>query len=370
MKRLLFFVFGFLAFSIVSAQEKQQANCTQVLRLARAVYEQGRLHELETLLDDCLEGEVGTSNGFATTQEKVDAYRLLCLAYIYLEEPIKADSAMLGLLRTDHFFEVNTTDPAEFHALYNTFRTEPILSFGFRAGGNLMLPGIMKNYYIAEASKGNGKYKPGGNISLGGFVEKEFFPKSRSGFLRNTVLRAEAFYMVRSFKMDFPEVYTNITTGNIAGEVEAKSISQWLDVNFILRYRYNNDSPWDPYFGIGPGVSYLLKYSLNLAKVERLKPDGKTSSAAYSGPSIDASSAFHSLSQSASAVWGINRRFGEFYINLEGRFQFGLYNLVDPKNRTFPESLDYGLTLNDYRQSNVILVAGITMPFFKPKKRQ
>src|SRR5690349_4248403 len=120
MRRILFF-FALFFLSIVwsygqntTSPTQQTANCTQVLRLARAVYEQGRLHELETLLKDCLAGEVGTTNGFSTVQEKVDAYRLLCLSYIYLEEPTKADEAMQGILDTDHFFAVNPTDPAEF----------------------------------------------------------------------------------------------------------------------------------------------------------------------------------------------------------------------------------------------------------------
>ena len=97
-----------------------QSTCTQTLRTARSTYDQGRLQELPSLLDGCLK------NGF-TQQEKVEAYKLLSLAYIYLEESAKADEAMLNLLRTDHYFEINTsTDPAEFIALYRTFRTRPI----------------------------------------------------------------------------------------------------------------------------------------------------------------------------------------------------------------------------------------------------
>src|SRR3954465_3021621 len=94
-----------------------QSSCTQTLRSARSVYDQGRLQELPDLLEGCLK------NGFSV-QEKVQAYKLLTLAYIYLEEAAKADAAMLALLNTDHYFEINlTTDPAEFVALYKTFRT-------------------------------------------------------------------------------------------------------------------------------------------------------------------------------------------------------------------------------------------------------
>lgn len=121
---LLLFVVVLLAGSYARAQ----STCAQTLRLAQSIYDQGRLHELPQLLQKCLE-----ENGF-NDEEKVNAYKLLTLTYIYLEEPAKADEYMLALLRTDTEFKVNdAVDPAEFVALYKTFRTYPI----YRIGGKL-----------------------------------------------------------------------------------------------------------------------------------------------------------------------------------------------------------------------------------------
>ena len=64
----------------------QVSNCTQVVRLARTIYEQGRLHELPTLMDGCLNLSVSADKRF-TTPERKEALRYLTLAYIYLEEP-------------------------------------------------------------------------------------------------------------------------------------------------------------------------------------------------------------------------------------------------------------------------------------------
>ena len=75
----------------------QSTSCAQTLRLAQSVYDQGRLQELNGILQNCLQ------NGF-TKQERVEAYKLLTLSYIYQEEPEKADEAMLDLLRTDPYF--------------------------------------------------------------------------------------------------------------------------------------------------------------------------------------------------------------------------------------------------------------------------
>lgn len=362
-----------------NTQQASQANCTQVLRLARAVYEQGRLHELETLLKGCLDGEVGSANGFATTQEKVDAYRFLCLSFIYLEEPAKADTAMLKLLQTDHFFSLNPTDPAEFQALYRTFRSEPRFSFGFKAGANLTMAHIQKNYYVFSESPKQGKYSPGISLSIGGFAEKEFFPnKSDKNPLKWTTLRFEAFFNIRSFTIKYPQlaIYTSDPgLGSVAATFDGKAASNWIDLNLILRYRYNHRNIWDPYFGLGPGVSILLSSKINQAKLQRSKlvVEGSTASTttsdSYSGPAVDIKPAYNPLAYSVSAVWGVNRRFGAFYINAELRYQYGLNNLINPKNRTVDKFVPvYGVTLNDYNQSNIVLGVGITVPNFKPKK--
>ncbi len=122
---------GFLLFAI-STGFSQVTNCAQTLRLASATYDQGRLHELEGLLEPCIK-----SGGFSPA-ELVTAYKFMVLAYIYLEEPEKADATMLKILQTDHYFEVNEqVDPAEFKALYHTFRTWEIYRLGIRLSGNM-----------------------------------------------------------------------------------------------------------------------------------------------------------------------------------------------------------------------------------------
>ncbi len=119
----------FLVVTITFSAKAQLTSCAQTLRLARSTYEQGRLHEIPSLLQKCL-----TDNSFST-EEKIQAYKLLTLSYIYLEEPEKADETMLSILRTDPEYAPNVSvDPAEFMALYRTFRTNPLFSVGVKVG--------------------------------------------------------------------------------------------------------------------------------------------------------------------------------------------------------------------------------------------
>ncbi len=145
MKRILF---CFLIFASGVRTYAQISSCAQTLRLAQSTYEQGRLHELPGLLESCLKNS-GTS-GF-TKDERVRAYKLLAMAYVYLEEPEKADDAMLNLLRTDPYFKPNPdVDPAEFIGLFSTFRTTPIYRLGLRLGGNATQPNLMSSNNVSS----------------------------------------------------------------------------------------------------------------------------------------------------------------------------------------------------------------------------
>src|SRR5258706_9043491 len=102
-----FLAFVFFSFTGLVLTFGQLQSGAQTLRLAQSIYEQGRLHELPELINKNLDA--------FSKSEKVTGYRLLTLAYIYLEEPEKADETLLKLIQTDPYFKPNPgVDPAEF----------------------------------------------------------------------------------------------------------------------------------------------------------------------------------------------------------------------------------------------------------------
>src|SRR6476660_6209424 len=128
-----------------------QQGRAQTLRLAQSIYEQGRLHELPSL-----PGLKDSEIIKYSKSEQVNAYRLLTLANIYLEEPEKADENMLKLLRTEHFYEPNEqVEPAEFIGLYKTFRTKPVFNIGLKFGANSTIPLITEQQYVSVGSEGH-----------------------------------------------------------------------------------------------------------------------------------------------------------------------------------------------------------------------
>ncbi len=343
----------FLSLLTFSSQVFGQAStCTQTLRLVQATYEQGRLHELEGLMAGCLR------TGF-DTQQKVQAYRYLTLAYIYLEEPEKADAAMLELLNADHFFKPNdAVDPAEFIALYRKFRVEPLFRVGLKLGPTATMPAIQETFYVGGNAQGNGKFAPKVGISLGLVFEKDF-----PGFIKNFSIAPEIVFITRSYSYSNPLLTENIQTpGNAVFAQDPNLLKQsWLDLNLLVQYKLS-ESKFNPYVSIGPGISYLLKSSNNIAT--QVEGQG-----AITGKAIDTKTSYNPLAYSAIISVGSKIRLGGFYLTGDLRYQYGLNNVVNTSSRSNPVALfDYGYVPPNYRHNNLTINVGLVIPYFSPKK--
>jgi Outer membrane protein beta-barrel domain len=350
-----------LFFFIVRLTQAQVGSqCAQTLRSARSTYEQGRLHEVPKILEGCI------NSGDFTKSEQVEAYKLLTLSYIYLEEPEKADQAMLGLLNTDHFFELNPeVDPAEFQALYRKFRTHSLFRIGIKLGANTTFPNVITNYYVGDAAKGNGKYSLQPGFQAGIVFEKDLFKTlNEKGFVKKLTLAPEIFYVSRATKKTINNQFLQDSAKNLSAASSTATYNQsWLDLHAIVQYYLKNDKVKTIYVGLGPGVSYLL------TSTETDITQGQNGSFVVNGPAINNKSSFNSIAYSAIAVVGMRYRVGGIFLLADVRFQYGLKNVVNPATRTNPQSVNnYAIPLDDYKQSNVMVNIGFSYPYFKPKK--
>src|SRR5258706_5403737 len=241
MKKCL--VIGFIVF-VVGEAFAQAPNCSQTVRLANSTYEQGRLHELPGLLENCLK------SGFTQT-ERVQAYRLLTLAYIYLEEQEKADGAMLSLLQTDNYFQYNpAVDPAEFAALYKTFRTTPIYRLGVKAGTIASQPNVTT---ADEVTNGSSSYKYGFGFT-GGIVGE--IPIN-SKFTINPELNLQ----LNSFKYSSTDVNDFLITASHSLSYLSLPISLHY---YFIQNKGSKLSKFNPYVSAGVSTDYLIASNLQL----------------------------------------------------------------------------------------------------------
>lgn len=324
----------------------QKAAPAQTLRLATSTYEQGRLHELEGIL--------GNIEGFSKEQQ-VAAYKLLTQAYIYLEEPKKADTTMLKLLATDNYFAINKEiDPAEFVALYNTFRTEPVFAVGLKLGFGVVQPTVVTDFYITSGANSTGKYKVGSGILGGFFFEKKIFNK--------ITFSPEILISTRAFS-DETSLFENDLTNLPEGSIKTSYRQTWLDLNLVGQYKLGrNNSLLNPYVGAGPAFSYNLNSFITPITT------GLTE-AAVSGPDISISNSTKKLLYSFLVVGGFKYRIGEIFVGLEVRYQYGINIPINFDSRTnYANVLDYGYQLNDFKTSTATLAVNVSRPFFKPAK--
>lgn len=343
----------FLASNFVFAQQG-----TQRLRLAQSIYDQGRLHELPGVLADS-----ALSN--FTKEDKVSAYKLLTLAYLYLEEPEKADASMLKLLQTDHFFEPNeAVDPAEFLGLYKTFRTKPVYGIGLKFGVNSTIPLLSSLYYVSDGGQGSGKYTAPLSIQVGIVFEKALFSNSKKKTLRRLIFSPELLYDTRTLG------YTNnnFFYDNVKAQTHAKFIGTikqtWLSFNPMVQLKMNKSKTLQTYLALGPGFSYILSGSVTAPAFTWNSGAGSTN-----GSNIDNTKSYLKIAPSVIAAAGLKFKFGSIYLTAEGRVQYGFVSPVNSSTRTNKVSVfDYSYTLSDYKPLTLMANLGFVFPYFNPIK--
>ncbi|WP_040497063.1 outer membrane beta-barrel protein [Fulvivirga imtechensis] len=333
-------------FTILSISAFGQNVCTQTLRQARSVYDEGRIHELPALLESCLK------SGF-TDDEKTEAYRLLILSYIYLDEPEKADQTMLALLNHNHEFQINPqADPAEFISLYGTFRTKPVFRAGLRAGGTYSLVNVINSYGVHNLSGATASYTGNAAIEAAAIIEKDFTDR--------IIGQAEIVFSSNKFTYEnenFPD-----DDGLPYARVVAIETQSWLGLNILGQYNVFPDKRYQLHAIFGPSVRYLLADD---AKIETEFPKGGEQA---SGADEDLSPFRNSLNFGLSAGVGVKRKLGKQYFLMDVKYHYGFKNITKVHYDNSRLSTYYGFGLNDMTVSSVSVSVGLLFQYFNPKK--
>jgi hypothetical protein len=318
-----------------------QSTCTQTLRSARATYDQGRLQELPSLLEGCLR------SGFST-QEKVEAYKLLTLAYIYLEEPDKADQTMLAILNTDHYFEVNySTDPAEFIALYKTFRTKPIYRVGGKIGAVATMPNVVE---AVKANEGDSKYIAKIGVQLHFVFE---IPLSD-----RLTFNPEIGFMQRNFGYENTTNFIDTTFSTVATEKQ-----NWISLPLNVQYQFQTQK-FKPFVALGFQTDYLLGSNFTGSRTRKGYQFIEEKSFALSTQR-------EKLNMSIVAAAGAHFKLGGGLVITEVRVLYGLKNVNSNTTAFAIDSnlpFQYGYADSVFKLNSISLTIGYVYNIFNPKK--
>lgn len=347
MKRPLLFILILLSYNSALAQT-EGPTAAQTLRLARATYEQGRLHEIPAQLDDKVITQM-------TKSEKVEAYKILCLTYIYLEEPAKADESMLSILRTDPYFQINeAVDPAEFVALYKTFRTTPIYRIGAKLGVNGSRPNVTESA-TAVALSGDSEYK-----FLVGF---QFGATADLPLTKKLTLHGDLLYQQKKFEIDLKvDRGVNETGEQLLNEFQGVESQNWMSLPITIEYKFL-EKKFNPYIGAGLAIDYLLtsKITSERARENQTSIQEKT---------YDFKPQREPINISAIASVGVKVRMAGGFFVAETQFIYGLTN-VSTKETSFANSqyaLEQGYADSVYKLNSMVVTASYIQNIFNPKK--
>ena len=327
----------------------------QTLRLARATYEQGRLHEITQQLSDTLFFQRAET----TKAEKVEGYKLLCLTYIYLEEPKQADQAMLNLKNTDHYFEPNPqVDPAEFVALFNTFRKPPIYRIGARLGVNSCRSNITEMNAAVELGS-DSEVKPGYALHFGAAIDVPFGPR--------LTLHGELLYLQHKFEIDEKVERIDSTGAILLNEFAGIEKQTWLSIPLCAEYSWLNPETskfgkrFNPYVSGGFSIGYLLNAEMTS---ERPRED----EAGIPESSVELSR--EKINLSAIVATGIKVKIASGLFITEVRYAHGLTNVSSQETAFENQKLlwDYGYADPVFKMSSLSITFSYVQDIFKPKK--
>ncbi|NMM49328.1 porin family protein [Marinigracilibium pacificum] len=321
----------------------QETTCSQQLRQAQQLYEVGHFKDIPSLLENCI-------NGGFTKEEKVQALKLLVLTDIFMDNWYEADTSMVDFLHAKPDYEVNPDfDPSEFINLYNSFRTWPAWSFGFKIGSNISTINITELYGVDNtiADSSSSSINPGLQIGIIGehMINESLHAFAEIQFSQNNFTKTS-----RLFDYNQQEVKENQT---------------WFGIPFGLRYTFKGKKI-RPFIYLGGDVSYLMS---SIGNVTRL---GSFETRPIVSPNFDYvnSGVRNRLNVSAIGGFGIKIKTGIHNVIIDVRGQKGFPNLSTVDNRFGDRELLYrfGYVDDDFQLNSFSLSVGYIYSIYKVKK--
>lgn len=321
-----------------------QEACSQILIKAQIAYYEGRANEVSQIMETCLK------DGF-TRDEKLQAYRLLTISYLYLNEPIEAENALLALLRLNPEYKINeSVDPAEFINLYKQFRTHPVYLAGFKLGGNVSFIQLLKNFSLDNTAEAQIFYAP--QLSYQGGASLELPLNKRFSFSPEIYVAGKK-YMHKTNLFGFE----NLTFNEAQHRIE---------LPLMLTYNINKKR-FNPFFNAGFSFDALFS---SYSKVRREDNDSSGEvKKEVTGPNITLNAQRRLINYSAIAGAGFKFKSGRNLITAEVRYKLGMMNMVKKNERYSNTELiyRYGYLDNDIVLNSIVFSLGYIIPVYQPK---
>ncbi len=362
----------------------QNVQCTQRLAQAQRLYDQGRLTEVEAMLVGENKDDVNCLKNGLSKEQQTTAYRLLALVHIFLDDEPNAEDAIIDLLLVDPEHPAPDTDPAEFRALYNKFRSQPIFRWGVFFGLSQTSANPLSEYEAFDRhidESGNGPthftdldgigspplkktFEPGLGFTLGASIE--YMPVKNLELVLRTQMNWQ------NYKVSFPVISDtpDLEASNFRVEGLTEAM-QWIKVPLSARYNFplakkGEKAKVTPYVTGGISLDYLLA-----SKIGEGNREGTTSVSVTFGEDLIKNDLRDRVNWTSFAGVGVKlsvKRINSLFF--EATYGVGGKNIVNGANRYISQDQNWNVAHIDGDKSiDVISInAGFIMSVYKPKK--
>ncbi len=349
---------------IVNITSYGQKSCTQSLLDAEKLFEQGFLEDVPSRLINCI------NKGF-TNEEKLDAYKLIILSYLYDDRHNEAENYMAKFLKEFPEYTLTETDPDVFVYLFNQYNTEPILSFGPIFGGMISSYQCIVNNGPDDTEINRSAYSRSG-IGISGGIGIYKSIANRIGADLNIL-----YDMIKV--IDDDSIYNTILNTDLAYPHSDYSISR---ISFPLSFSYDfYYKSFIPYVKFGAGIGIILKNNTFIINTtdppynEFPTKEGTDKKIGY---------IFYPTNWWLLGGVGVKKAISHGFLMLDIKYNFGISDLINDKTVTYKKNGEIDKTiLNDWESSDVYFVqpdvfrvhnfavtASYRYSFYNPKRKK
>jgi len=333
-----------------------QSVCSQTLSSAQGDFDAGHMYGIPSKLKDCIDGGL-------TKQERIQAYKLLTITYLYIDDPISAENSYLNLLRLDpeHVLDPNI-DPVELIYLSRKFTTAPHFTLNLaRAGINFSKPTIIHNNGVDNTANSAEEYKIGFGFQFGTGADLNLN--------EHFALSAEFNFGQSSFE------YRNTLFNFDIQNVNEKHT--WIQIPAFFKYTFEVKKFY-PFVYAGYSYNLLLSAKSEIQLLDRTQSATDPTSFnidPVTGPEINIKKARENFNSSLVFGAGFRYRIKYQYISFDVRVNGGLTNLLDQDKQfelTDPDINElrfrYGYVEDDVRLNSISISIGYVKPLYFPRK--
>jgi len=337
---------------ILNISFSQQEDCVFKLQEAEKLYSQGLIEEIPALLNPCIE------SGLAK-EDKLQAYKLIILSYLFDDNQVDAENAMLDFLKRYPEYEITPTDPKEFIYLFESFSNIALYSFGISGGINFTNISLREQYGTYNYNQSRQEYNPSGSGFQVGININRYIADNLE-FVFELKYKQNKFESLK-YIPDLDDIeFNKITFSETQTRIEMP-----LSVTYDFEY-----GKWKPFLRVGGSVGYLTNV---YSQITREYIDGNTGNTDVKSPDIKILDYRNQLNFWGIVGGGIKYRIPRGYIILDVRYNIGLQNQANIDNRIIKDSEQiwkYHYIDDNFILNNGSVSFGYVYLLYKPERKQ